>query len=372
VERLTDHLEAGDTVIVDGLEGIVIIRPDEELISAYRDRAARYARAETAMRSTRDEPAVTSDGAEVDLLANIELPAEAALALDYGAGGVGLYRTEFLCLDREAPPGEEEQAATYLSVIRAMAPRPVTFRTFDIGADKMPGGATSRERNPALGLRAIRLSFRNRGLFRTQLRALLRAARHGNARIMFPMISGVSELRQAKAMLEEAREEIGADAPDRVEIGCMIELPSAVFIADLLAGEVDFFSIGTNDLIQYSLAIDRSNDHVAYLYTPYHPSVLRAIKIVIDAGAAAGIPVSMCGEAASAPPMVPVLLGLGLTSFSIPPASIPTVKAVVRAVSMSDARELCGRLLAMDNDVEIEEAARQFVDDRMIPSFSDT
>lgn len=369
VERLTDHLEAGDTVIIDGIDGIVIIRPDEKQIASYREKEKRYAEVECEMRSTRDEVAVTLDGEEVSLYANIELPAETTLALDYGAQGLGLYRTEFLYLDREIPPTEEEQLETYRSVLRTMAPRPVVFRTFDIGADKLPDSVASRERNPALGLRAIRLGFRYREMFKTQLRALLLASKDENMRIMFPMISGVAELRQAKALLEEARGELPEGAGGYPGIGCMIELPSVVLIADLLARDVDFFSIGTNDLIQYSLAIDRGNDHVAYLYTPYHPYLLRAIDMVVGAGKEAGIDVSICGSAAAEPAMVPLLLGLGLTSLSMAPTLIPRVKRVVRSIAASEAAELAARVLTMDTAVDIEDAAVTFMRDKGFSDF---
>jgi phosphotransferase system enzyme I (PtsI) len=367
VEGLADYVGATDIVIVDGLDGVVIIRPDEALISRYRERAARYAEREKRLRTTRDQPAETTDGLRVELLSNIELPGEAPLALEYGAEGIGLYRTEFLFLDRADPPDEDEQHQTYLTVVDTVAPRPVVFRTFDLGADKVPGVSDSPERNPALGLRAIRLGLQNRPLFKTQLRALLRAAQDasGDLRIMFPMISGVSELRQVRAVLEEAQRELGMAVPETLKIGCMIELPSAVFAADLLAREVDFFSIGTNDLIQYSLAIDRGNDDVAYLYSPFHPSVLRAIRLVIEAGDRAGVSVSLCGGAAADPAMVPLLIGLGLKSFSMAPASVPFVKAAVRSISGAEATELASRALKLATAGSIEELARSYIRDKL-------
>ena len=364
VERLTGHLESGDTVVIDGLDGTVIIRPDEAMLELYRQKRRDYSEVEVRMRSTRDEPAETSDGTRVELMSNIELPAEAALALDYGAEGVGLYRTEFLLLDRMAPPSEDEQLRTYRSVIKTVAPRRVVFRTFDLGADKMPGDLRAREKNPALGLRAIRMGLRNRGMFKTQLRALLRTAAGQELSIMFPMISGVSELRQVKALLEEARAEVGGETPSVLRVGCMVELPSAVFVADLLAREVDFFSIGTNDLIQYSLAIDRGNDHVSYLYTPYHPSVVRAIKAVVDAAAEAGIPVSMCGGAAAEPPMAPILVGIGLRSLSMAPGVLPFIKSAVRSFSLAEAEALVEEILDAATAIEVEDLARRFMVER--------
>jgi phosphotransferase system enzyme I (PtsI) len=367
VDRLADHVAGSDMVIVDGLAGTVIIRPDERLIARYQERAARYIAHEKRLRATRDQPAVTTDGVKLELMSNIELPGEAPLSLEYGAEGIGLYRTEFLFLDRGEPPDEEEQYLTYLTVVRTVAPRPVVFRTFDLGADKLPGGRESPERNPALGLRAIRLGLQNRPLFETQLRALLRAARdgEGDLRIMFPMISGVSELRQVKAVLEKVQHEVDEAVPETLQIGCMIELPSAVFAADLLAREVDFFSIGTNDLIQYSLAIDRGNDDVAYLYSPFHPSVLRALKIVTDAADQADITVSMCGGAAAEPAMIPLLVGLGLRSLSMAPAQVPFVKRAVRAIAAAEAQELTKRALSMETALAIEDLARSYMRERL-------
>jgi phosphotransferase system enzyme I (PtsI) len=367
VDGLADHVNAEDNVIVDGLDGAVIIRPDQALIERYQERAERYSEREKRLRTARDQPAVTTDGIRIELLANIELPGEAPLALEYGAEGIGLYRTEFLFLDRSAPPDEDEQHRTYLTVVDTLAPRPVVFRTFDLGADKVPGIIDPPERNPALGLRAIRLGLANRPMFKTQLRAMLRAAQDadGDLRIMFPMISGVSELRQVRAVLEEAQRELGMALPETLKIGCMIELPSAVFAADLLAREVDFFSIGTNDLIQYSLAIDRGNDDVAYLYSPFHPSVLRAIKLVIEASDKAGIEVSLCGGAAADPAMVPLLVGLGLRSFSMAPASVPFVKAAVRSISGAEATDLAGRALKLATASAIEELMRSYIREKL-------
>jgi len=366
-DGLADHIAAQDVVIVDGLDGIVIVRPDDDLITRYRGRAARYAEREKRLRTTRDQPAETTDGLRVELLSNIELPGEAPLALEYGAEGIGLYRTEFLFLDRPDPPDEEEQHRTYLTVVQTVAPKPVVFRTFDLGADKLPGSTESHERNPALGLRAIRLGLQNRPLFKTQLRALLRAAQDaaGDLRIMFPMVSGVSELRAVKGVLDEAQRELGMAVPETLKIGCMIELPAAVFAADLLAREVDFFSIGTNDLIQYSLAIDRGNDDVAYLYSPFHPSVLRAIGLVVRAADDAGIPVSLCGGAAADPAMVPLLIGLGLRSFSMAPASVPFVKAAVRSISGAEASGLANQALKLATASAIEELMRSYMRDRL-------
>lgn len=360
VERLLEHLDSGDLVIVDGDAGEVVIRPDAEQIEDYRARERGQRDRRRRLESIRDRPARTLDGVDIELLGNIELPAEAPLALEYGAGGIGLYRTEFLYLNRASPPAEDEQYETYLAMARTLAPRTVVFRTFDLGADKLPGSAVPRERNPALGLRAVRLGLRNRDLFRAQLRALLRVASLDNVWIMFPMISGVGELRQARAVLDDVRSELGSSAPERVRVGCMIETPAAVLVADRLAREVDFVSIGTNDLIQYCLAIDRANDHVAYLFTPYHPAVLRAVRMVVDS--VAGVHLSMCGLAAAEPALTPVLLGLGLRTLSMAPAEIPRVKEVIRALDLGRATVMARELLDLDTAVAIEDRTREFIE----------
>lgn len=368
--RLTEHVEAGDAVVVDGLDGIVVIRPNEADLAHYRRKAERYAALESRMRATRDDPIVTTDGVGAEILANIELPGEAPLAIDFGAGGVGLYRTEFLFLDRDDPPGEEEQFGTYTALIRALGTKPIVFRTFDLGADKMMRGAATRERNPALGLRAIRLGLRERDMFTAQIRALLRAARVYEVegarplKIMLPMVSGVDEVREIRGMVAREREALGAAAGD-VHLGCMIELPSAVLCADLLAREVDFFSIGTNDLIQFCLAIDRGNDQVAYLYTPYHPAVLRAVSTVIAAAKGAGIPAAMCGGAAAEPQMAPLLFGLGLRIFSVPPTAIPFVRAAIRSFSSAEADDLAAKALALSSPSEVERLAERFMRHRL-------
>ncbi|MCP4604377.1 MAG: phosphoenolpyruvate--protein phosphotransferase [Proteobacteria bacterium] len=370
VEMLTERIGAGDTVIVDGNEGTVIIRPEADVVEEYYARSTRHAELEKKFLSDRDQPATTADKVPMSVLSNIEFPAEAAMALDYGAEGIGLYRTEFLYLNRPEPPTEEEQYNIYRIVVETLAPRPVVFRTFDLGADKISSNMSQREANPALGLRAIRFGLKNRVMFKTQLRALLRAANKGAVEIMFPMISGVGELRQIKTLLREASRELEDEAPEKVRIGCMIELPSAVLVADQLAREVDFFSIGTNDLIQYALAIDRVNDQVAYLYTPFHPAILKAVRIVIDAGKAADISVAMCGGLAAEPLLIPLLVGLGLRTLSMAPTSIPIVKAMIRAINCAEAEELAVKALELATSLEIEELVRDYVESRFGPDFS--
>ena len=292
------------------------------------------------------------------MLANIEMPDEVPYALDYGAEGIGLYRTEFLFLDRNDLPREDEHFMHARGVVRRVAPFPATFRTFDLGVDKVApflakmagvamGAPTDSEPNPALGLRSLRLCLRERGMFKAQLRGLLRASLHGRMRIMFPMVSGVQELRAAKAILEECKEELrreGIAFAQDIPVGIMIEMPSAVMVADHLAKEADFLSIGTNDLIQYSLALDRLNEHVGYLYQPLHPAVLRMIRQTVDAGHACGRSVGICGEMAGDSAFTELLLAMGLRSFSMHPAQILVVKQeLLRADTRKRIRKLLGR-----------------------------
>ncbi|MBI5656664.1 MAG: phosphoenolpyruvate--protein phosphotransferase, partial [Geobacter sp.] len=288
----------------------------------------------------------------------MEFIEEIASLKGHGGEGIGLYRTEMLFMGRDQLPDEEEQFACYSEVVTAMAPHPVTIRTLDVGGDKfVPDLNLADELNPALGLRAIRLSLRQPETFRPQLRAILRASALGKVRIFFPMISGVGEIRQAKQLLEETKHELrqaGIPFDEDIEIGIMIEIPSAVVIADLLAREVDFFSVGTNDLIQYSLAIDRTNEHLAHLYEPLHPAVLRSLKQVVDAAHAAGIDACMCGEMAGEPDYLPILLGLGFDELSMNGISIPRVKRILRRCNRTDAEQLVQRALSLSTAEEIE------------------
>ncbi|HZS35191.1 MAG TPA: phosphoenolpyruvate--protein phosphotransferase [Polyangia bacterium] len=358
LDHVTDEVGNGDLMIVDGIRGEVIIRPTPQQCEEYRASGRRHVAFMHELLSNRDLPAETQDGARVRLYANVEIVDEVSSALDHGAEGIGLYRTEFLYLDRPDLPREEEHFMHARGVLRRMHPYPATFRTFDLGGDKMaPFATVSGEDNPALGLRSIRLCLRERGLFKAQLRGLLRASVHGRMRIMFPMISGVGELREAKAVVDEARAELdkeGQPYDPKVPIGIMVEMPSAVMVADLLARECDFLSIGTNDLIQYALAIDRGNEHVGYLYHPLHPAILRMIRYVVDAGHAAGVRVGLCGEMSGEPMFALILLGLGLDEMSMNSTSIPVVKSVLRGSRLSAARELAERALALPTAQEIE------------------
>ena len=356
-EEITEEVVNGDWLIVDGFRGEVIIRPTQEQKEDYRERAAKHIAHLQALLANRDQLAQTKEGARVRLFANLELVDEVAGAVDHGAEGVGLFRTEFLYLGRTDLPSEEEHFQTAIRVLRRLYPMPATFRTFDLGGDKVVPFLMLEEENPALGLRSIRLCLRERGLFKTQLRGLLRASAYGKMRVMFPMISGVDELRQARAVLEEARAELKIERvamDENLEIGVMVEMPSAVMVADQLAREVSFLSIGTNDLIQYALAIDRVNEHVAYLYHPLHPAILRMVDRVVKAGHAAGIRVGMCGEMASDPLFSAVLLGLGLDELSMNAAAIPAVKAILRGARLDECQKLATAALDLPTAAEVE------------------
>jgi phosphoenolpyruvate-protein phosphotransferase (PTS system enzyme I) len=369
LENITEHVGNGDMLVVDGLRGEVIIRPTAEQIADYAERAKRHQTFVHELLRNRDQPAETTDGARVRLYANVELTEEVPSALDHGAEGIGLYRTEFLFLDRTDLPKEEEHFIHARGVLKRLHPFPATFRTFDLGGDKVvPFAALGDEANPALGLRSIRLCLRERKLFKSQLRGLLRASVHGRMRLMFPMISGVGELREAKEVLEEAKAELtreGIPFDPKLPVGIMVEMPSAVMVADLLAKEADFLSIGTNDLIQYSLAIDRVNEHVGYLYHPLHPAILRMVRYVVDAGHAAGVRVGMCGEMAGEPMFALVLLGLGLDELSMNSTAIPVVKSVLRGTTLEAARELTDHVLSMATAQEIE----AFVQEKMSKTY---
>jgi phosphotransferase system enzyme I (PtsI) len=358
LEHVTTEMANGDMLIIDGATGVVVINPDRATFNDYLRRKQHYEYLEQELLKQRDLPAETIDGHRIVLKGNVEFPEEIPSLKLHGAEGIGLYRTEMLFFNRTSLPGEEEQFAAYSAVVRAMAPHPVTIRTLDVGGDKFVSDLNlSDEMNPALGLRAIRLSLRQPETFKPQLRAILRASALGKVRIFFPMVSGVGEIRAVKTLLEEAKQELrNAVIPfdEGIEIGIMIEIPSAVIIADLLAREVDFFSVGTNDLIQYSLAIDRTNEHLSHLYEPLHPAVLRSLKMVVDAAHAAGIDACMCGEMAGEAEYLPILLGLGFDELSMNAISILRVKKILRRCSRIESEKLVTRALTFPTAQEVE------------------
>ena len=345
----------------------MLVNPTEEQLALFRETMRRQLQTEQLALKTAELPALTSDGVRVRLNGNMEFPEEIPSLLAHGAEGIGLYRTEFLFLNRALPPTEEEHFESYKQVLQAMGDRPVTIRTLDLGGDKVPGKKPDKETNPAMGLRAIRYCLAHRELFRVQLRALLRASAYGNLRVMFPLVSSISELREARSELEACRSELsrqGVPVGKRFPIGIMVETPSAAWIADRLAQEADFFCIGTNDLIQYSLAIDRQNRDVAYLYRPLHLAILRSLDAIISAAKKANIPVAMCGEMAGDAALTLVLLALGLDEFSMTAGQIPMVKNVIRQMSRTDAMVVLEQAMAFSSAEEIERFIKAEVERR--------
>lgn len=350
----------GEDIIVDGAAGLVIISPEPATITRYIDERELYIARQKELQKTVARACKTKDGKSFPVLANIELPVEVATCHKNFAEGIGLFRTEYLFLDRTSLPTEEEQFEAYASTLAAMAPAPVTLRTLDIGGDKFADHMPylgQKEDNPQLGWRAVRFCLANPDIFKTQLRAMLRASTRGNLSIMFPMISGVTELRKSKNILEEVKQELvkgGIPFSPDIKIGTMIEIPSAVVLADLLAKEADFFSIGTNDLIQYSLAVDRTNQKIAHLYEPTHPAVLHMIKMTADAAERAHIPCSICGEMAGDPRFSMLLLGLGVTSLSMSAFAIPAVREAISAFSMEEAHTISNKALTCATAGEVD------------------
>jgi phosphotransferase system enzyme I (PtsI) len=351
LETATVAIKSDDLIIVDGNAGMVIIDPGEQTLIDYEERRSGYEEYKAVITSESHLGAETTDGVQLDVMANIEFPEEIISVKNYGGDGIGLYRTEFQYMNRPQFPGEEELFEKYREVVEVMAPMPVTIRTLDINGDKAIANQSGLdEANPALGLRAIRYCLRKPDVFKTQLRAILRAAAFGNVRILFPMIAAFFEICEALKALDEAAESLeknGLPYQREIEIGIMIEVPSAVVLADLLAEKVDFFSIGTNDLIQYALAIDRGNRNVAHLYQPLDPAVLRLIKQVADVSREKGIEVFMCGEMAATARYMPLLLGMGMDELSMNPQSIPRAKRVIRSLSVGDARLFAQEALKM-------------------------
>lgn len=363
VEVLTKRVESGDDVIVDGTHGVVIINPSPKTLKKYELDRERLIAFEKHLLELKDLPCVTLDGRKIELAANIEVPEDVPSVMAHGAAGIGLYRTEYFYMNRITLPTEEEQAKAYSAVVKKLKPNPVTLRTLDIGGDKFLSQLdVPQQMNPFLGWRAIRFCLARPDIFKSQLRAILKASAYGKLRVMYPMISGLEELRQANALLDECAKELkkeGVPFDENIEKGAMIEVPSAALTSDILAREVDFFSIGTNDLIQYSLAVDRVNEKIAYLYEPTHPAVLRLIKSIVDHGHNAGIWVGMCGEMAGDIVMTVILLGLGLDEFSTSPIATPEIKRIIRAVTMRQAKEIAGEALTLLTGKDVEAFARK-------------
>jgi phosphotransferase system enzyme I (PtsI) len=362
-KQATSSIENGVMVIVDGLDGDVIIDPSSEVIAQYEEKKAKYQAQKAEWAKLVNEPTVTKDGQHVELAANIGTPDDVKGVLENGGEAVGLYRTEFLYMGRDQLPTEDEQFDAYKTVLERMEGKPVVVRTLDIGGDKeLPYLNLPKEMNPFLGFRAIRLCLEEQDIFRTQLRALLRASSYGNLKIMFPMIATVTEFREAKAILLEEKEKLvanGTQVSDSIELGMMVEIPSTAVMADQFAKEVDFFSIGTNDLIQYTMAADRMNERVSYLYQPYNPAILRLISMVIDAAHKEGKWAGMCGEMAGDQIAIPLLLGLGLDEFSMSATSILPARTQIKDLSKEQAQSVKEKVLAMSTTEEVVEFVKE-------------
>ena len=367
-----DELKSGQSILLDGFNGFVVISPSDQMLFEYGQLVKRQNSIETSLDEIRTEEAKTLDGHSIVLSANIERATDVQAVLKSGASGVGLFRTEFLFINRKDLPDEEEQFQAYKKVSESLTPEPVIIRTLDLGGDKLLSHVNvAAEMNPFLGWRAIRLCLQEKELFRTQLRAILRASAFGDLKIMYPMVSGIDELDEANKLLEECQKELkdkGQKFSEAIEIGVMIETPSAAMISDKLAKRVQFFSIGTNDLIQYSLAVDRLNEKISHLYEPTHPGILRLIKTTVDAGKTNGIWTGVCGEMASDLSMVPLLIGLGVGELSVTPSMVPRVKMLIRCINMSKAKELANLAIDIDSPKEIHRRAEE-LSMKAVPNF---
>ena len=366
---ITAKLETGQHVLLDGSDGLLIINPVPETVAHYAEIESRRARVTAQLKELRTTRSTTRDGHHIVLSANIELPEDVEAVAANGAEGIGLYRTEFLYLNRSTLPTEHEQFETYRRVAERVQPDPLIIRTFDLGGDKLAPGTVdiTDELNPFLGCRAIRLCLEHIDIFKTQLRAILRASAVGNIKIMFPMISGLEELRRAKAVLAECKDELcrsGIPLGEEIEVGAMIEIPSAAISANVLAPEVDFFSVGTNDLIQYTLAVDRVNEKLAHLYEPTHPAILRLLKMIAEAAHANHIWVGVCGEMAGDVALVPLLLGLGMDELSTGATLVPRVKRAVQSLAIPECRELVKETLKLNTASEILARCLELADKR--------
>ncbi len=354
---ITSHVSSGDVLVIDGLHGVVVINPDASQKKSYAAEASHLRELRATLEELRDLKAETKDGTTIALLGNIEFPIEIKGCLDCGAEGIGLFRSEYLFLQSDHPPTEEEQFTAYREAAQALGDRPLVIRTMDLGGDKVHhGGGWEAEKNPFLGLRSIRYSLQNLAMFRAQLRAIVRASAHGNVRVMFPLISRIMELRQAKFVLNlviEELEEEGYEFGSNIPVGVMVETPAAAVTARELARECSFMSIGTNDLIQYTLAVDRTNERVAQLYTPADPSIIRLIRRVILDGRHYGCDVSLCGEMAGDPLFTILLVGLGLRTLSMASGNIPRTKKIIRSITLADAERVKRRVLSFETEREV-------------------
>ncbi|MGB2660806.1 MAG: phosphoenolpyruvate--protein phosphotransferase [Candidatus Omnitrophota bacterium] len=373
LEKVTDMIQNGDQVILDGIHGVVIVNPTKNFLVKYQKEKKKYEHLEHELIQVRSLPSETPDGKKVTIAGNIELPEDVASVLSHGGEGVGLYRTEYFYMNRRDLPSEEEQFNAYKSVATRIKPNPVTIRTLDLGGDKFLSQLeVPREMNPFLGWRAIRFCLARPDIFKTQLRAILRASVFGNIKMMHPMISGIGELRQANVILNEVKSELRKKKVpfnEKIPVGVMIEVPSAAITSDILAKEADFFSIGTNDLIQYSLAVDRVNEKIAYLYEPSHPAVLELIKTVINNGHKNNIEVALCGEMAGDVYLTMILLGLGLDEFSTSPIAVPEVRKVVRSVKYSEAKAIADRAMTFTTGKEVLEFAKSKLEE-LVPDIA--
>lgn len=362
---LSQKIQPGSTVIIDGTSGIVIVDPLQETISSYTKEKTKLEQFEEKLLELRKLPAETKDGYRIVLAANIELPEDVASVIQHGAEGVGLYRTEFIYLNRTDLPTEEEHFEAYKTVAKKVDPHPVIIRTMDLGGDKFLSHLqVAKEMNPYLGWRAIRFSLARLDIFKVQLRAILRASAYGRLKVMYPLISGLAELRKANEILGKVKEELKKEDvkfDEDIEVGAMIEVPSAALISDLLAKEVDFFSIGTNDLIQYALAIDRVNEKVAYLYEPTHPAIIRMIKQIIDAAHKEGIWVGLCGEMAGDPITALISVGFGIDELSTSAIVVPEIKKAIRSVTMAQLQELIEEILEYREAKQIYRRMERFI-----------
>ena len=369
LHNVTEKLETGQEILLDGYDGILVVNPTPETEARFQELERRKGQVVQRLRQLRETKSTTRDGRHIVLSANIELPTDVDAVIANGAEGIGLYRTEFLYVNRDTLPSEEEQYETYRKVAEQVFPHPLIIRTFDLGGDKLATGAVEigDEMNPFLGWRAIRLCLEHVDIFKVQLRAILRAGALGNVKIMFPMISGLEELRQAMTILHECKVELAESKIDigrEMEAGAMIEIPSAALASDMLANEVDFFSIGTNDLIQYAIAVDRVNDRIAHLYEPTHPAILRLLKMTAEAGHNNDLWVGVCGEMAGDVALIPLLLGLGVDELSVGASLVPRVKLAVQSVSMPECRELVEEALKLKTSAEILELSMKLANER--------